>query len=78
MKPDQMTQAELEAAHYAGKYIVTYSRVFEARYSQAQMRWYLMEYPELYHSGWVKRGTFELMTAEEVNAHRGFEVLMPI
>lgn len=75
---DQLMQEDLEAAYFDGTYIVTYTKVFEPRYSQAQRRWYLMEYPELRHTGWVKRGTVGFMMASEINNLAGFEVLLPL
>lgn len=78
MKVYELSQSFLEAAHYQNKYIVTCSKVFEPRYSAAQRRWYLMEYPEAAHDGWVKRGSVKLMTADEINTLLRFELLLPI
>ena len=56
-----------------GKYIVTYSKIYQIFWSAAQKKFYGME---IYHSPrMTQRGRFFAMSAESVNNLIGFQLL---
>lgn len=63
-----------------GKYLVSYGKVAEIRWSEAQNAPYLLEVTNrkregLDSMGFVKRGRFSIKTAEQVNSMLGRKLL---
>ena len=69
----ELTESEARNIYESGKYIVTYSRIYQVCYSQTQQKYYGLE---LYRNpGLAGRGRFHVMTAESINHLLGFELL---
>lgn len=69
------TKEELGKAYFERLYICQYSSVFQPMHSE-NAGFYAQEvYSTQYHKGLVKRGTYKLMNAEEVNKLIGFKLL---
>jgi len=69
----ELTESQVRDIYESDRYIVTYSRVYQVFYSQAQCRFYGVE---LYRQpGMARRGRFHIMTAAAVNHLLGFDLV---
>lgn len=68
----ELTEEEAEQIQRSGKYIVTYSRIFQVCYSLAA-GWYGHEL--YYQPKMAKRGRFHVMTGAAINKMLGFQLL---
>ena len=75
MNKCKATLADLEKAYVKGLYIAQYSSIYQPMFSY-NAGFYAMEvYKTQYHKGFVKRGTYKLMTAKEANQTIGLNLL---
>lgn len=56
-----------------GKYVVTYSGVYQVHYSSSQNLYYGVKIIE--YTGIVKRGTYAILSAKEINEFIGKKIL---
>jgi len=69
----ELTKEEAEKLYESGKYIVTFSRIYQLHYSNAQKRVYGTE---IYRQqGMARRGRFYAMDAKTVNHLLGFALV---
>ena len=77
--PVELSPDEAEKLYYSGeKYIVTFSRIYQIHYSQAQRRFYGQEIFRAMPgpgNNYARRGRFYAFTAEKVNSLLGFKLL---
>lgn len=74
----ELTETEAEKLYSEGKYIVTYSKVYQLFYSKAMRGVYgqlIYLKPTRYGVGLVQRGRYIAATAKEVNKILGFPLL---
>lgn len=69
----ELTNDEAYELYSGKKYIVTYSRIYQLHFSQANGTVYGREM--FYQKGLAKRGRWHAMTAESVNNLLGFNLL---
>ena len=70
----ELTKEEAEKLYESGKYIVTFSRIYQLHYSNAQKRVYGTE---IYRQqGMARRGRFYAMDAKTVNHLLGFKLVL--
>lgn len=69
----QISSAEAWKIYESNQYVVTYGRVYQLYFSQAQSTVYGL--PVYQAPGLCKRGTWQRMTAQQVNSLLGFKLL---
>lgn len=72
--PVELYLNEAIELYQSGKYIVTYSRIYQLFYSNAQKTVYGIEI--FYHKGMARRGRFYALTASDVNHLVGFNLVI--
>ena len=75
--PVELSPQEAEKLYYSGeKYIVTFSRIYQIHYSQAQRRFYGQEIIRATPgNNYARRGRFHAYDAKDVNWLLGFKLL---
>lgn len=74
----ELTEAEAARLYADGKYILTYSKVYQIHYSVAQGCYYgtvIYSKPTRGGCGFTRRGRFFAMSAREINEAIGVELL---
>jgi hypothetical protein len=61
----ELTEAEAYRMYAEGKYLVTYSKIYQVFYSVAQRRFYGIEL--YHHNGMARRDRFYAMSGKDVN-----------
>ena len=70
----KITEEEAFSVYESGKYIATYTAVYQPHYSQAQQTVYFTAI--LTVKGIAPRGKFYILTAEEINKYIGKDILL--
>ena len=73
----ELSPQEAENLYYSGrKYLVTYTRIYQIHYSQAQRRFYGQEISRAKPGcNYARRGRFHAYTAKDVNNLLDFKLL---
>jgi hypothetical protein len=69
----ELFEHEAREIYEAGKYILTYSKVYAVDYSAAQKRFYGRV---VINQGGARRGRYHIMTAKEINHLFGKSILI--
>lgn len=69
----ELTKEEAERYYSEGKYICSYTGIFQICYSAAQKQYYGMKVID--HKGYARRGRFYVHSAEQINHVFGKKIL---
>lgn len=69
----ELTEDEAFKLYEENKYIITYSKIYQLFYSQAQKRVYGQQI--YYSKGMCRKGRFFVYTGEEINHLLGFKLV---
>lgn len=70
----QLLEKDVEKIYQEGKYICSYTGIFQIFYSQAQKMYYGQKIID--YKGYAKRGRFFIQTAKQINHVLGKKVLI--
>lgn len=77
--PVELTEQEIQAIYETGLYLVTYTKIYQLFYSVASRQYYGQLVYKLNRQkgqpGFVKRGRFATLSADDVNRLVGFDLL---
>lgn len=70
----ELTEKEVAEIYESEKYIVSYSGVYQVKYSNAQQRY--TNFHVIREKGIVSRGRFHVLTGKQINDILGKEILI--
>ena len=69
----ELTKEEAQEIYSEGKYICSYTGIFQINYSQAQQRFYGQKVID--YKGYAQRGRFYIQSASQINKVLGQKIL---
>lgn len=70
----ELTREQAQEIYTQGKYIASYTGIYQIHFSQAQNKFYGHKVIE--HKGYAKRGRFFIQTADDINHVFGQKILL--